>query len=622
MLPNSRLKNLLATALLGIALGAAGTAAVTTFIGTAPAQSRETTSEIEGHARYLAAEALTGRGVDTPGIRLARDYIAREFAKYGLRPGGDEGGYLQRFEVAVGVQVKQPSSFRLANDLALPLDREWTPLGLSASGKTEGELVFVGYGITAREHGYDDYAGVDVKGKIALVLRYEPPPQSETSPFKKYPDYSTHSALRAKANNARDHGAAGMILIDLHRSRDEQELLSTQTSLWRGGRSLVAAQVKRAVIEQQLEKRGISLPSLKQQIDHSGKPASAPLGLTAALAVTLQEVRQRTENVIGVLPGANAKNAGENVVIGAHYDHLGRGNFGAFDPRNAGTIHPGADDNASGTAVLLDLAQRFAQLPVRPARDVIFVAFSAEELGLFGSRHFVRNFPSIASTRAMINLDMVGRMRDDRITVFGTRSGEGLSAIVNSAAAELGLRLNESDDVGRSDHLSFYNRQIPVLHFFTGIHGDYHRASDTADKLEYAGMIKVGEMVMRTALQLADRKEPVQFVSLPSRPPRQQPGDAAGLSAYLGSIPDYGIESPGVQLAGVVAGSPAALAGLRPGDVIIRFAGVRIQTIEDLTSALSAKRPGDQVELVILRRGAQVNLTAILRSRGASSVRG
>ena len=622
MILDTRLKNLLVRLLLGLLLGAGGTAAIATFVGTPAVQSRETTSETERHARYLSSEALGGRGVATPGIHLARDYIAAEFAKYGLQPGGDAGSYLQTFGVTVGVQIKQPSRLQLGSGSPLVLDQHWTPLGLSASGKAEAELVFAGYGITAREHGYDDYAGVDVKGKIVLVLRYEPPPQNESSPFKKYPEYSMHSALRTKALNARDHGALGMILVDLHRTSAEQELLPIQSSLWRGGRSLVAAQVNRGVLEEALVRDGTSLAALKEKIDRTGKPASAALKLTAAIEVTLQEFLADAANVVGILPGTEGRDSVENIVLGAHYDHLGRGHYGAFDARSAGAIHAGADDNASGTAVLLELARRFSRLPARPPRSVVFVAFSAEELGLYGSRHFVQNSSSIASTKAMINLDMVGRLRDDRITVFGARSGDGLSEVVKKAAAEAGLQLTQSDDVGRSDHLSFYNQRIPVLHFFTGMHQDYHRPDDTANKLNYEGMAKVTDMVMRTASALADRADALQFVSLPARPPRRQAGEASSLNAYLGSIPEYGREAAGVLLAGVVTGSPAALAGLRAGDVIIRFAGSPITTIEDLTGVLSAKKPGEQVEIVILRAGQEIRFTTTLQSRSASSARG
>ncbi len=484
-------------------------------------------------------------------------------------------------------------------------------------------MVFVGYGVTVKDYGYDDYAGVDVNGKIVLVLRYEPPPKNANSPFKKFPEYSGHSALRTKANNARDHGAIGMILVDLNHSAAGQELLSTSSSLWRGGRSLVAAQVKRGIVERRLAAHGISLAALKENIDASEKPASIPLtGLAATLQVTLEEQRERADNVVAILPGGDSTRRGESVVIGAHYDHLGLGHYGARDGNAAGTIHPGADDNASGSAVLLDLARRLSQLPVRPARSIVFAAFSAEELGLYGSRHFVDRAESIASMKAMINLDMVGRLRADRLTVFGTRSGQDFSRIVTVAAAQLGLNVTESDDVGRSDHLSFYNKKIPVLHFFTGNHEDYHRASDTWEKLNYEGMARVSDLVMASALQIANHKEPIHFVSLPNRPPREPSAEERGLSTYLGSIPEYGADAAGVQLAGVMDGSPAALAGLRAGDVIIRLAAMRIQTIEDLTAALEAKKPGDEVEIVVLRAGSPVNLKATLRARGSNLRRG
>ena len=623
MTRQARIKRVLATVLIGLMLGASATVALTAWTTGTLAQVQSATTELEKHAKYLASEQLTGRGVDTPGIKLARDYIAAEFAKYGLKPGGDNGSYSQGFDVAVGVTVKEPSSLNFAAAAPLALSEQWVPLGLSASNKVESELVFAGYGITAKDYGYDDYAGVDVKGKIVVVLRYEPPPKNANSPFKQYPQYSVHSALRTKASNARDHGAIGMILVDMHRPGDNQELLSTGSSLWRGGRSLVAAQVKRDVLESRLAGLGISLSALKKNIDSAEKPASMPLaGLSAVLQVTLEEVRERAENVVAVLPGADSSLREENIVIGAHYDHLGFGHFGARDTGAAGNIHFGADDNASGTAVLLDLARRLMQSPVKPARSVVFVAFSAEELGLHGSRHFVERSPSIASTETMINLDMVGRLRDNRLTVFGSRSGHNFSRVVTTAASQLGLNVSESDDVGRSDHLSFYNRKIPVLHFFTGTHEDYHRASDTWEKLNYEGMAKVSDLVMASALQIANSREPINFVSLPSRPPRAERADERSVSTYLGSIPEYGVNSEGVQLAGVMDGSPAALAGLRAGDVIIRLASKNIQSIEDLTTALGAQKAGDEVEIVALRAGSPVTFRATLRARGANLGRG
>ncbi|MGH7816877.1 MAG: PA domain-containing protein, partial [Candidatus Binatia bacterium] len=237
--------------LAGLALGFALIVALSVWSQELPAPS--STDEILRHVKHLASTELTGRGVDTPGIKLARDYIAREFSKYGLRPGGDSASFLQGFDVAVGVSVKQPSSLTLGSDFALALDKDWTPLGFSTNGKAQAPLVFAGYGITAKDYGYDDYAGIDAKGKVVLVLRFEPPPKGSKSPFRNSPNFSNHATLRTKANNARDHGAMGMILVDLNNTGDEKtELLTTSGSLSRGGNSVVAAQVKRGAIEKWL----------------------------------------------------------------------------------------------------------------------------------------------------------------------------------------------------------------------------------------------------------------------------------------------------------------------------------------------------------------------------------
>lgn len=603
--------------LAGLTLGAIVVVALSAWSEDFTSRPADGAGDILQHIKQLASEEYTGRGVDTPGIKLARDYIAAEFAKYGLKPGGDSGSYLQGFDVAVGVTVKEPTTLALGNAAPLKPNVDWVPLGFSTSDKTEAEVVFAGYGITAKDYGYDDYAGIDVKGKIVILLRYEPPPKDDKSPFRKLPDASTHATLRAKANNARAHGAVGMILVDLNHSGDEgAELLSTRNSLWRGGNTVIAAQVKRSVITPWLDSRGLSLSALKEKIDLSEKPASLPVAnAIIKLQVSLQEDRQRTENVVATLDGANPALAAENIVIGAHYDHLGLGYFGARERASEGRIHPGADDNASGTAVLLDLARRMSQLPAKPARTLVFVAFSGEELGLYGSRAFVERAPFIKSTKAMINLDMVGRLRDDRVTVFGTHTNPSFSKIVRDRAEQRGLQVQESDGVGRSDHMSFYNRKIPVLHFFTGSHADYHRPSDTWDKINVEGTAKISDLVLISTLEIANAKEPLSFVSLPSRPPGEQSDGEMKLGTYLGSIPDYGANTPGVRLAGVTAGSPAANAGLREGDIIVQMADRKIQNIEDLTAALQSRKPGDEVDITVLRTGQPVTLKATLRAR-------
>ncbi len=273
--------------------------------GAAPAGAADS---LEIHARYLASDELTGRGVGTPGIKLARDYIAREFAGYGLRPGGDNKTYLQSFEVTTGVKVAEPSLLSINGETPLELNAAWGPLGFSKSGKAEGEVVFAGYGITAKEYGYDDYEGIDANGKIVLVLRYEPVPKNDKSPFRKAPRFSSHATLRSKANNARAHGATAMILVDLNQAgAPSSELISTGRSLARGANSLIAAQSQTPRRRAWLEGRGISLAALKEKIDSAERPASMALrDIRVALTVTLEEVRERAENVVGWVPGVGS----------------------------------------------------------------------------------------------------------------------------------------------------------------------------------------------------------------------------------------------------------------------------------------------------------------------------
>ena len=262
------------------------------------------------------------------------------------------------------------------------------------------------------------------------------------------------------------------------------------------------------------------------------------------------------------------------------------------------------------------LAERLSSLPSKPARTIVFAAFTGEELGLHGSRHYV-DHPSvpISSTKVMLNLDMVGRLRENRLTVFGTRSAKELSTIVLEEAQKLGLQVIESDSVGRSDHMSFYNRKIPALHFFTGTHPDYHRPSDTWEKLNFEGMVKVTDLVSGIVERVANTKEALNFVSLPSRPPGSGSEEGQGYGSYLGSIPDFGANGDGVRLAGVSEGSPADFAGLQEGDVIVKFAEMKIHDLEDLTAALRSKKPGDSVEITVLRNSQPLTLKATLRPR-------
>ena len=498
--------------------------ALTAWTDEIPSLTPSLSQEILRHVRYLASDELMGRGVDNPGIDLARDYIAAEFKRYGLVPGGENGTFLQTLEVVTGAKINEPSALSFGNGPPLVLNEEWIPFGLSRSGKIEGEVVFAGYGITAKDYGYDDYADLDVKDKIVLVLRYEPPPKNEKSPFQKAPRYSNYATLLSKTANARNHGATGMIIVDLHPLREgEKELIPIRRTLGRSDNGILAAQVKRQIAEERLHEIGISLRELKEKIDKEERAASTPLpGLRVSAQVALEKITRKTDNVIGVLPGSDPELKGENIVIGAHYDHIGLGYYGTRDTTVEGQIHNGADDNASGTAVLMHLAESLSRRSQKLARSVVFVAFTAEELGTYGSNYYVSHPPfPIDSTKAMLNLDMVGRMRDNRVTAAGVDTAKEFRAIVTAAGQEVGTEIVPSPrSIGGSDHVPFYNKNIPVLHFYTGAHEDYHRPTDDWEKLNIEGMMKVSNVVLALLDKIAASKESPTFVHLSPSSPR------------------------------------------------------------------------------------------------------
>ena len=502
-----------------LALGLSVIFLLTGWTPKVPSSADSSATELTGHVRFLSSDELMGRGVDTAGIRLARDYIGEQFKKYGLLPGGDGRTYFQGVEVVTGARLKDGSELTIADQRLIP-DRQWAPLGFSPSGKAEGEIVFVGYGITAEDYGYDDYAGVDVKGKIALVLRYEPPPKNDRSPFRRHPQYSRHAALRAKADIAWQHGAVGMILIDHHSTEEgEKQLIPLRRTLGRSDSGLVAAQIAREVLDKTLAEKGISLGALKEKIDRDERPASLPLGLRASLEVQIEKVTSMGDNVIGILPGAVPQSQGEHIVIGAHYDHIGLGYYGTRDGSTEGQIHHGADDNASGIALVLLLAKELSRRPNPLRTAVVFVAFTGEELGLYGSRRYVAHPAlSLRSAKAMINLDMVGRLKDNRLMVAGVDTAREFRGILSQAG--LGLEMEMSPGVARSDHVSFYDNNIPVLHFYTGVHEDYHRPTDTWEKLNVEGMEKITRVVLTTVEKIANDREPLTFVRLPAPSPR------------------------------------------------------------------------------------------------------
>jgi hypothetical protein len=335
--------------------------------------------------------------------------------------------------------------------------------------------------------------------------------------------------------------------------------------------------------------------------------AAAHAGIDTALA---------TQNVVALVAGTDPALKHQYVVIGAHFDHLGRSTFGSMDPGAGNAIRHGADDNASGTAAVMELARLFAIRPAR--RSIIFANFSGEELGLLGSQYFVANPPvPLDSIDAMLNFDMVGRMRDDKLIVYGVATANEMSDIIDSANVAPKLSVSAvGDGYGPSDQSSFYAEGIPVLHFFTDLHEDYHRATDVAAKIDVADEARVVNFAERIARAIADRPDRLTYVR--SAPPRQM-AQGEGHGAYFGSVPDMSAaDVAGVRLMGVTPGSPADRAGVRKGDVVVEFGGMAVKDLYQYTDALRAHKPGDEVTVVVERDGKRLSLAARLGARDGS----
>ena len=573
-------------------------------------------SRLLGWVRDLSDPGMDGRAAGTPGADRAAAYLASAFQRLGLRPAGDSGGFLQRFEVLTSVRLAPGARLEIAAPSvptrAFAGEQAFLPFAFSEDGDVTAEAVFAGHGITAPVLGYDDYAGLDVRGKVVLVMTGEPRETDPQGPFRPAQHFH-YTELRHKVLNAREHGAAAVIVVERPGREDRLTALRGTTPSW----GIVAISARREVADALLGPAGLDLTDLSTRIDRAGTPASRVLpGVQARIRTALTRERGTTANVVGILPGTDPSLGAEAVVVGAHYDHLGRGSPFSLAPERGDAIHPGADDNASGTAALLGLVEALSH-GTPPRRSIVFIAFGAEELGLLGSGHYVRH-PAVPLERtiAMVNLDSVGRLRDGQLHVMGVDTGQGLRALVEQAAQGLPAKAAlRGDGVGPSDHTAFLNRERPVVFFFTGPHADYHRPSDTWDKIDADGLRTVTTVAYRVIRALADRDQRPAFVRVPGGPPRAGTG-TTGYGPYFGAVPDFG-ESPhpGVRLGGVRPGSPADRAGLQTGDVIVRFAGVSVRTLDDLVFALRSRRAGEAVEVTYVRDGAERTAQATLEER-------
>jgi hypothetical protein len=564
------------------------------------------------HVRFLASDELAGRETGSPAIARTEEYVAAFFGSVGLRPLPGRSDFFVPFTLyrrgydlertyLVLRSEEDERLFRAGND--------FKPFDFSAEGAVEAEVVFAGYGITAPEHDYDDYAGLDVTGKIVLVLRHEP---GETDPQSSFDgaSNSAHALFATKAKNAEAHGAAGMLLVTDPLNHDPGDDLRLGGALRldepTGDREgddggLLALHVSRGIARALVAPGGKSLSELQLALDGGSSPASLAVAeVTARIGVQRLSAAEAVpaRNVAGYLEGGDPALRDEWIVVGAHHDHIG-----AFDGEGD-SVFNGADDNASGTAGLLALARFFGQRQSRPRRSLVFVTFSAEEKGMLGSRALVdRELIPVERVVFMLNLDMIGRNGEEPVQVFGDGLARGLREIIEAANAPVGLDLTYAGTsyAGNSDHDAFYRAEVPFTFFFTGEHADYHRLGDHADKLDYERMLSIVTLSEGVIDALAGADRLPRFIHRISWLGMQVEviGDASGEAAVV---------------TGVDEGSKAAEAGLREGDVLLAFDDRSLDAPSDVGGGFRAVGPGETTRLR-LRRGDEEREIAVERAR-------
>lgn len=569
-----------------------------------------TTEEIKEHISFLASDKLKGRDSGTEELFGAAVYISDEFKNYGLEPLFKDG-FLQEFPFVKTIELTDKNSLSFStngSEVELKLREDYITLPFSGNTDVNGSLVFAGFGISASDLNYDDYSGIDVKNKIVIVFRNTPEPAVAHSGF------DAHSPLRKKSSVARDKGAAGIIFINPYDSNKTSDDL-VEFSFDRGGAmsDFSVQSVKRIFIEELLHNEGINLKDVYNKILESKKPSSFELkNSSAKISTEVKEVEAVSWNVAGYLEGKDPELKNELIIIGAHFDHLGMGGEGSLYRGDEPQIHNGADDNASGTTGVLELAEKFASRKNNLKRSIVFITFSGEELGLLGSNYFVNNLPfPVEDAITMVNMDMIGRLKDSSLIVYGTGTSSDWKDILNNNN-KYGFKLTFNDEgFGPSDHSSFYGKKIPVLFFFTGTHEDYHKPSDDTEKINFTGEKDILNYVYD--IVTAIDKNPIRPDYLLVE--KKESGQMFARKVYVGTVPDFASNVDGYKISGVSEGSPAQLAGLQGGDIIISFGGKKISNIYDFTYALGDFVPGDEVDVIVKRGEDEIAFKVKLASK-------
>ena len=564
--------------------------------------SEITENEIMGHIRYLSHEKREGRYPGSRGSKDAISYIVKKFKSFGVLP-GVSNSYIQPFNIKTGVELGD-SNYTKINNRILNVKEDYIPLFFSGQGKSSGLAVFAGYGfkINEKELVWDDYKNIDVDGKWVIVMRHSPEREN------KHSIYTEHSSLHKKMLVARDAGAIGVLFVS---QKEDDGLFPLQYMKGYNNGGIPALHLSNDIADDLFKKTGWTRERIQKTMNKNLSPLNFDLNsIKIETNVNLSTQTSRAANVIGLIKSGNREFRDEYVVIGAHFDHVGHGGLssGSRKPKE-NLIHPGADDNASGTAGLIELAQKLSAQKSRLKRSVLLIGFDAEEKGLLGSKYFISNpIVDLEKITTMINMDMIGRMKDSTFTIGGVGTSPIFNSLLDSLSKNKKFKINKTlPGFGPSDHAAFYSKEIPVLFFFTGFHDEYHTPDDTWRLINLNGQKSILDFVYEVTFFLARS---------PQRPPFSEAGPRnnsmekrTAFKVTFGIMPNYGSAAIGLEIDQISnTDGPAAKAGIVSGDIIKSINGKEIKNIYEYMERLGELESGTSIPVKIERNKKIIEL--------------
>jgi len=562
-----------------------------------------TVEELKQHIYFLSSDELEGRKPGTAGIEKAAEYLKSQIIKLGVKQLGQD--YFQHLDIVTDIKAGDENKLTFRNYTAV-INEDFIPLAISDSKELKATAVFAGFGFEINEDNlkWNDYENIDVDGKWVIIFR-DAPTYSGNEVLDKY------KSLRKKILAARDKGAAGIILINGRDFDMEDNLISLSSSNRESNIGMPVINIKRKLANKLLENYEFTVEDLEEAIKQNKSPRSFEVDVEISAKVDLKVINSKTKNVVALLEGSDPVLKNEYLIVGAHYDHLGYGgkNSGSRAPDTI-AIHNGADDNASGTAANLEVFEKLAANRKDIKRSIVYIAFTAEEMGLIGSKYFTNNpLVDLSKIKFMFNFDMVGRLNPEtkNLSIGGTGTAEGLEELIKSYADKSGMNVKfSSEGYGPSDHASFYAKDVPVMFLFTGIHEDYHTPKDDANLINYEGEKLVADLTYDMIVDIANRPEAMKYKEAG---PKEQQSASRRMRVSLGIMPDVASSDiKGVRADAVIDGKPASKAGMKKGDIITAIDGKTINDIYDYMNRLSAFKAGDKISIEVLRDKDKITL--------------